>query len=108
MIHKPKSKFHDEWFTPMEIIEALGPFDLDPACGRLCPNKTATVQYGPRENGLKKPWHGRVWLNPPFSNVRPFVDKLIAHGNGILLIFMGSKARWQLDMVRAAGGGIHV
>lgn len=30
-------------------------------------------------NGLKQPWYGRVWLNPPYSmpGIRRFVDKLI-------------------------------
>ena len=30
-------------------------------------------------DGLQLPWHGRVWMNPPYSKdlLAPFVDKLI-------------------------------
>jgi hypothetical protein len=100
---KTRDKFYDEWFTPPEIVQSLGKFDLDPCASPLCPNKLATRVYGPKEDGLKMPWRGRVWCNPPFGNVRLFVLKMIEHGHGTLLFFAGSETRWQMSALRAAG-----
>lgn len=67
-------KKSDEWYTPAKYIEAtrevMGAIDLDPASCALA-NETvkATQYYSKQDNGLKRPWHGRVWLNPPFSPV---------------------------------------
>lgn len=45
------------------------------------------MMYTKKEDGLKQPWHGRVWLNPPFGRQWPlWVEKLINHGNGIALL----------------------
>ena len=35
----------DEWYTPKEIIDALGEFDLDPCAPLAPPYKTANVMY---------------------------------------------------------------
>lgn len=92
----------DEWYTPPALIKSLGEFDLDPACGPLCENQTARTRYG--TDGLSREWFGRVWLNPPFSDAMPWVDKLVAHGNGILLVFSRSDAVWYQRAVASAGG----
>lgn len=31
--------------------------------------------YSKREDGLKQPWHGNVWCNPPYSDIEPWVAK---------------------------------
>ena len=83
------AKSTDEWFTPKEIIDALGDFDLDP-CAPLEPLwKTAKVMYNKNDDGLVKEWSGRVWLNPPFSQplITKFVGRLAEHGNGIALLY---------------------
>ncbi|MDB1083586.1 adenine methyltransferase [Phocaeicola vulgatus] len=42
----------DEWYTPREIIEALGEFDLDP-CAPMHPLwPTAKTMYNKQDNGL--------------------------------------------------------
>lgn len=79
----------DEWYTPLEIIESLGSFDLDP-CAPVQPLwQTAKVMYNKNDDGLKQPWNGRVWLNPPYSHplIEKFVKRLAEHGNGIALLF---------------------
>jgi hypothetical protein len=82
----PKAK-STTWLTPPEWIEALGPFDLDPCCPPVMPWPTAARMLTEREDGLKTPWEGRVWLNPPFGREWPaWVEKLADHGNGIALI----------------------
>lgn len=56
----------DEWYTPKEIIDALGKFDLDP-CAPVNPLwQTAEIMYNKNQDGLTKKWIGRVWLNPPY------------------------------------------
>lgn len=55
----------DEWLTPPEIIRALGEFDLDPCAPIVRPWDMAKAHYTELDNGLIRPWHGRVWLNPP-------------------------------------------
>lgn len=65
----------DEWYTPKEIIQALGTFDLDP-CAPIQPLwPTAKVMYNKNDDGLKKEWFGRVFLNPPYS--RPLIERFI-------------------------------
>lgn len=59
-----------EHYTPAPIVEAaratLGAIDLDPAS---CPLANETVRaariYDRIEDGLLRPWSGRVFLNPP-------------------------------------------
>lgn len=74
------------WLTPLEIIRALGDFDLDP-CGY--PNwPTAERLICLPDDGLAADWQGRVWLNPPYgAAVWTWLDKLANHGDGVALIF---------------------
>jgi len=85
----------DEWLTPPEIIEALGPFDLDPCSPVVRPWPTAQTHYTARDDGLCHPWSGRVWLNPPYgARTTLWLRKLAYHGDGIALVF----ARTETDM----------
>lgn len=78
----------EEWLTPPEIIKALGPFDLDPCAPINLPWPTAENHYTIEDNGLIKPWHGRVWLNPPYGGeTGKWMRRMKDHGNGIVLIF---------------------
>ena len=85
----------DEWVTPPEIIEALGPFDLDPCTPSVQPWPTASARYSPSDEGLSQAWSGRVWLNPPYGpDTGLWLEALANHGNGIALIF----ARTETEM----------
>jgi phage N-6-adenine-methyltransferase len=79
----------DEWYTPIEYINALGEFDLDPAAAINPLWQTAKVQYTKEDDGLSKEWFGRVWLNPPYSRplIVQFMEKMAEHNNGIMLVF---------------------
>jgi hypothetical protein len=71
-----------EFYTPPEVVAAartlLGAIDLDPAsCAAANEVVRASRYYSFREDGLALPWHGRVWINPPFPWL-PWVPKLLA------------------------------
>jgi hypothetical protein len=71
-----------EWFTQRPLVEAarevLGGIDLDPAshaeANRII---RARRYYDERANGLRRPWSGRVFLNPPGGLVAEFWHRLI-------------------------------
>lgn len=83
-----KNGGHDEWLTPPSIVEALGPFDLDPCAPVVRPWDTAAKHYSREDDGLVQPWDdARVWLNPPFGREAvKWLRKMVEHGNGIALI----------------------
>lgn len=90
----------DEWLTPPEIIDALGPFDLDPCAAAKQPWPTARKHFTIDDNGLAHPWEGRVWLNPPYGpETGRWLARLAEHGNGIALIF----ARTETNMFHRHG-----
>lgn len=85
--HQSARMKSDTYLTPPEWIEKLGAFDLDPCCPPNMPWATAKNMLSLPTDGLAEPWHGRVWLNPPFGNQpRKWLTKLAEHGNGIALI----------------------
>jgi hypothetical protein len=78
---------NDEWLTPPEILTALGPFDLDPCSPINRPWPTAGTHYTRQDDGLLKPWTGRVWLNPPFGlQAVKWLRRLVEHGDGVALV----------------------
>lgn len=94
-----------EWYTPPEVFAGLGiRFDLDPAAppGGV-PWVPAKRSFSRADDGLRQPWHGRVWLNPPYGrSIGPWLDRLIAHGNGLALVFARTDARWFQKAARQA------
>jgi len=91
----------DEWLTPPEIIRALGDFDLDP-CAPVNPPwpSLAKRSYTIEDDGLSKPWEGRVWLNPPYGRETPhWISRLADHGWGIALTFARPDTGWFHDDV---------
>nr|DAE96343.1 MAG TPA: DNA N-6-adenine-methyltransferase [Caudoviricetes sp.] len=48
----------DEWYTPKEIVDACGKFDLDPCSPEHRLWDTATRHITPSEDGLKSDWGG--------------------------------------------------
>jgi phage N-6-adenine-methyltransferase len=63
------SSVTDEWATPdtlfKEVEAEFGPFDLD-ACATPG-NAKARRYYTRAQDGLSRPWRGRVWMNPPYG-----------------------------------------
>jgi hypothetical protein len=89
------NKTSDDYYTPKWIFDALGlEFDLDVACPPEGPLFTpAKAFYTQETDGLTSPWHGLVWMNPPYSKPAPWVDKWLDHGNGLALLPF-AKSKW--------------
>lgn len=95
----------DEWYTPAYIFEALNEtFDLDVANGAIggahVPCR-ASIGAG----SLEAPWHGFIWMNPPFggrNGLVPWLDRFFAHGNGIALTPDRTSADWWQDAAQKA------
>lgn len=71
----------DEWATPPEevarFVQEFGPFNLDP-CARDVSVAKGEWFYTKAEDGLVQPWFGHVWVNMPYSDPRPWLEKAIA------------------------------
>ena len=91
----------DEHYSPKWIFDAFGvQFDLDvcaPEGG--VPWIPAKKSYSKKDNALEQPWYGLVWMNPPYSNTTPWVQKFIDHGNGIALMPI-SASNWRKDFMQ--------
>jgi len=95
----------DVFCTPPRIFTSLGlTYDMDVSAP---PNGVPWIParrfLSVIDDGLATPWEGRVWCNPPYSDVTPWANKFIAHGNGIALVQV-SKARW-FDTLWVKGDG---
>lgn len=89
--------------TPEWVYSELGHIDLDP-CAGIGTNIGKTnwlIQDG--ENGLERDWFGFVYCNPPFSQKELWAEKMIAHGNGILILPERGSAPWFGPLAQAAG-----
>ena len=83
-----------EWYTPKYILDTLGEFDLDPCSPMVRPFDTAKVHYTKADDGLSRPWAGRVWLNPPYKEVQAWMSAMAQHRNGIALIYNRLGTHW--------------
>ncbi|MDY6936931.1 MAG: DNA N-6-adenine-methyltransferase [Cyanobacteriota bacterium] len=72
--HAGNSSGQNSWTTPAWVLDKLydvfGCFDLDP-CSPTATRKTAPVKakiyYTEADDGLSLPWHGHVFVNPPYG-----------------------------------------
>jgi len=105
----------NEWYTPHQYISlaraVLGDIDTDPASSRLAQETVKARQfYDKRQNGLRQPWYGRVWLNPPYSKelIGRFIGKLLGEWNAgrvescIALTHNYTDAIWFQDAISVA------
>lgn len=105
----------NEWYTPDEYIElawdVLGEIDLDPASCEFANRTIQAKQYFTVEqDGLRQEWHGRVWMNPPYSAelVQQFSAKFsdeYEKGNieeGIVLVNNATETNWFIGLVKNA------
>lgn len=95
----------DSWYTPRWLFEQLdATFDVD-VCAppepehRTCP---ALAYFTEDDDGLAQAWDGLAWCNPPYSTPEPWVDRMVDHDNGLLLVHMPNNAKWAVRAQRAA------
>lgn len=74
---------NDTWATPVWLFNyaknRYGDFDLDVCAAHdsfKCQN-----YYTENENSLVQPWKSLNWCNPPYSNIRPWVEKAALETN---------------------------
>lgn len=92
--HQSAIRRSDDWLTPQHILDALGPFYFDPCASLAAPNRCATYSCTQEHDGLSQSWRGMVWLNPPYSDVAPWMQRLAEHGDGIALVFARTETEW--------------
>jgi hypothetical protein len=97
----------DAWFTPRWVFDSMAPrvtFDLDVCAPRNAAHRTvpAVNYYTEDDDGLAQPWQGLVWCNPPYSRPEAWADRMVAHGNGMLLVHMPNNAAWMVRAQHAA------
>lgn len=105
------SKASDEWSTPEATFRALDDefhFTLD-AAATLANRKVENYRGPDHEepmlrDALQYPWHGVVWLNPPYSKVREFITKAAGeakagHATVVCLVPSRTDTRWWHDHV---------
>ena len=97
---RPGQGATNDWLTPRWLLDALGPFDLDPCASESNPLHASLgfaqhfTAYTWREDGLSKPWSGFVWCNPPYGpHAGKWLTRLAEHGNGIALVFARTETK---------------
>lgn|SRR3990167_3407072 len=87
-----------EWYTPPELLDALGcRFDLDPCSPGPNHWVPAARVLTAADDGLASKWKGFVFMNPPFGGRNgqvPWIEKFLSHGNGIGLVRAYTSAAW--------------
>lgn len=97
-LHEQSVGATDEWYTPPYVFEAMGcRFDMDVASpGRDVTPWIPARQFITRDS-LNLPWSNFIWMNAPFgarNGLAPWLDKIVAHGDGIALTPDRTSAPW--------------
>lgn len=106
--HESATGATDEWYTPPEIFRALGMrFDLDPCSPHGLHWVPARVKYTRADNGLVQPWHGTVFMNPPYGGRNehlPWIERFLEHGCGIAVLRAYTSCAWWHTYAPAVDG----
>lgn len=103
-----------EYYTPQEIVEAarrvMGHIDLDPASSEIANQRVKAARfYTVDDDGLNKPWQGRIWLNHPFGRTTngPWMRKIEQEYRGgggmseaICITFAATSEKWFAPLLR--------
>jgi phage N-6-adenine-methyltransferase len=91
---------NDTWATPVWLFEyaqqRYGQFDLD-VCAAHDSYKCKPY-YTIEDNSLTLPWRQLNWCNPPYSNIRPWIEKaaleLNQDNSTVMLLPADFSTRW--------------
>jgi hypothetical protein len=104
--HEPSIGETSEWYTPREIFTALKlTFDLDPCSPGPDHWVPARQIYTTADDGLRQPWRGLVFCNPPFGGRRghvPWLEKFLNHGNGVAIARAYTSSDWWHELMPRA------
>ena len=111
--HTRGTRTTDDWITPKWLIEALGPFDLDPCASLSQPWPCARFFLTVNNDGLYASWNAYrgetsfVWLNPPYGKATGnWLAKLATHNHGIALVFARTETKMFFDHVWPKASGL--
>lgn len=97
--------------APHWLVDAVGPFDLDP-CAPTEPQAWSTAARciaapTATPKGLREPWSGTVWLNPPHATRSQWLARLAHHcDGGIALTPAQPEAKWFAEHVWAKASAV--
>lgn len=86
--HIMNSSTHHDWATPQELVDTL-PFNFDLDVCATLDNAKCSEFISPQMDALHpdRDWPGVCWMNPPFNQVAPFIEKAAAQAiNGSLIV----------------------
>lgn len=87
------TKNNDEWLTPKHITDSFS-FDLDPCSPIVRPWDTAKKHFNINDDGLKMPWDGFVFCNPPYGKeTYIWLKRCAEHNNCLALTFARTETK---------------
>jgi hypothetical protein len=105
-LHEQSIGATNEWYTPPYVFQKLGAnYDDDVASPGEHITRWIPARRFITHSSLTIPWHGFVWMNPPFGSrngLVPWLEKFFAHGNGIALVPDRTSAPWWQQFVPRA------
>jgi len=120
-VHVAANSGNNEWYTPAEYIEkareVMGGIDLDPASSDYAQRTVKAKRFFTiDDNGLAKPWKGRVWMNPPYAQpeISQFSEKMVEEvcagrvAQAITLTNNATETGWLQGMMKLASAACFV
>jgi phage N-6-adenine-methyltransferase len=80
----------DQWATPQDFFDQqnklFGPFDVDVCADAI--NAKCVKYFDVEMDGLKQPWTGKCWMNPPYGRgIGVWMQKAFeSAGNGTVVV----------------------